>query len=166
MVGRRYNTQLIRGLKPYKWRRPSKVKRPDVTHPPIGTPPEDLVGHVHGQPATDIEERAYNGLLNNGVDDADIEFQTSYIAGRNVPGEIRPDFVVHGQGLPLIIFIDGEYFHKSAPEKQRDRMNDAILFQQLGGTAQFPVRVPGDDLETQEMADATMGEVLRGRRYG
>ena len=123
---------------------------------------EGLTGVVHGDPATDIEERMYRGLRNNDVDDGDIEFQPSYIAGRNMPGEIRPDYAV-SNGLIIVLFADGEFFHKTAEQRNRDRMNDSILFQRLEGRALFPIRVAGEDLETQEIADRSMEEVLTGR---
>lgn len=123
---------------------------------------EGLTGIVHGFSATDIEERMYRGLLANDVGDEDIEFQPSYIAGRNMPGEIRPDFAV-SNGLIVILFADGERFHKTAEQRNRDKMNDSILFKRLEGRALFPIRVAGEDLETQEIANRSIEEVLTGR---
>lgn len=123
---------------------------------------EGLTGIVHGDSATDIEERMYRGLLANDVDDSNIDYQPSFVAGRNMPGEIRPDFVVYN-GLIVVLFADGEFFHKTAEQRNRDRMNDSILFKRLEGRALFPIRVPGEDLETQEIANRSMEEVLTGR---
>ena len=123
---------------------------------------EGLTGIVHGEPATDIEERMYRGLRANDVEDENIEYQPSYVAGRNLPGEIRPDFVVYN-GLMIVLFADGERFHKTAEQRNRDKMNDSILFKRLEGRALFPIRVSGEDLETQEIADRSMSEVLAGR---
>ena len=128
----------------------------------IELPDEGLTGIVHGYSATDIEERMYRGLLANDVDVGNIEFQPSYIAGRNMPGEIRPDFAVYN-GLIDVLFADDEFFHKTAEQRNRDKMNDSILFKRLEGRALFPIRVAGEDLETQEIANRSMEEVLTGR---
>lgn len=112
-----------------------------------------LEPQVQGYPATDIEERMYIALLRSGVSDADIEFQPSYIAGRNMSGEIRPDFADYSGALIRIWYADADYWHRSAAQRNKDRTNDAILFQRLNGKIEFPYRVPGRDLETQEDAD-------------
>jgi len=145
----------------YKWKKPRPLRKPKHVALKGIAPDEGLTGFVHGQPATDIEERMYIGFLHNDVDDSDIEYQPSYIAGRNLPGEIRPDFAVR-IGLTQLYFADGEYWHKSAEAQERDRANDAILFRKLQGSVEFPIRVPGEDLETQEEADQNIGLALRG----
>lgn len=147
---------------PYKWKKPRLAQRarPDRVK---GQPPEsELSGFVHGRSATDIEERMYRGFLSNGVTDGEIEYQPSFIAGRNMPGEIRPDYVVDQGGLIQLFFADGDYWHKSAEAKQKDQLNDSILFERLDGYAEFPIRVPGEDLQTQEEADRNIGLALRG----
>ena len=145
-----------------KWKAPRPTERPEVPKATIGRPDEGLTGIVHGYGATDIEERMYRGLLANDVEDSNIEYQPSYIAGRNMPGEIRPDFAI-SNGMIVVLFADGEYFHKTAEQRNRDKMNDSILFKRLEGKALFPIRVAGEDLETQEIANRSIEEALTGR---
>jgi len=110
--------------------------------------------------ASDIEERMYRAFLNNDVNDEDIEFQPSYVAGRNLPGEVRPDFTLTGYGLLMIWYADGEYFHKTAAQRGKDEINDARLMKTLEGEALPPIRIPGEYLQEQDMADETIGEYL------
>lgn len=140
--------------------RREKLPRPDVIE--LDAPKEELIGIVHGRQASDIEERMYHGFLNNNVDDNDIEFQPTFYRFFNVPGEIRPDFAIHGRGLLQIFFADGDFWHKTPQATLRDKANDAILFHRLQGEAEYPIRIPGEDLETQELADHNVGNALRG----
>jgi len=144
----------------YRWRKRG-TRRPD--YPKVFKPrkePENLVGMVHGERASDIEERLYRAFLANDVKDDDIVFQPSYIAYKNLPGEIRPDFAIAGFGLLKIFFADGEYWHKPAEQKMRDKINDAILFEILEGQADYPIRIPGEKLADQDTANATVSEYI------
>ncbi|KKN62895.1 hypothetical protein LCGC14_0507480 [marine sediment metagenome] len=121
----------------------------------ISKPLEGLTGIVQGWPATDIEERMYIAFLHNAVLPDDIEFQPSYLAGRSMLGEIRPDFALH-IGLIQIWYADEDFFHRTAEQANRDAFNDARLFNEMQGAIEFPIRISGDDLETQEKADAAV----------
>ena len=140
----------------YKWRRKRRLRRPDIPSLRIGKPAENLVGVVQGRKATDIEERMYKAFLRNGVDENNIDYQPSFIAGRNMSGEIRPDFALYGMGLIQIWYADGDFFHRTAAQRAKDEMNDAILFQRMDGQIEFPIRISGSDLETQQKADAAV----------
>ncbi len=121
----------------------------------ITKPLEGLTGIVQGQPATDIEERMWIAFFHNGVNARDIEFQPSYLAGRSMSGEIRPDFALHF-GLIQVWYADGVFFHLTAEQKNKDAFNDMRLFHEMQGKIEFPIRISGDDLETQEKADAAV----------
>lgn len=145
-------------MKVFKWRKRGKL-RPEPTGLRIGIEEEELSGIVQGGAASDIEERTYIAFLHNNIKDSDIEFQPSYIAGKNLPGEIRPDFALF-LGMIQLWFADGDYWHKTQEQKNKDEMNDQILFQKLEGRAEYPIRIPGEDLQTQDDADRTVGEYL------
>lgn len=145
-------------LKPFRWPMP---KRQRVEPPPAADIPiakEELTGIVKGYPATDIEERMYIAFLHNGVNDDDIEFQPSYIAGRNMSGEIRPDFATYQSALIQLWFADEDYWHRSAEQRSKDEFNDSMLFSRLQGQIEFPIRISGDDLATQDLANEAVGE--------
>ena len=142
----------------FKWRKRGR-QRPVATGLRIPTEEEELSGIVHGDSASDIEERMYIAFLHNGLKDGDIQFQPTYIQGKNMPGEIRPDFATF-VGLIQLWFADGEYWHKGAEQKQKDDWNDSILFQKLEGKAEYPIRIPGEDLATQDDADRSVGQYL------
>lgn len=147
-------------MKVYRWRKRG-IRRPEIPRVVKGrSEPENLVGIVQGERASDIEERLYRAFLANGVNERDIEFQPSYIAFRNLPGEIRPDFAIFGLGLIKLFFADGEYWHKTGEQKAKDKINDAILFERLEGNADYPIRIPGDKLADQDTANATVSEYI------
>jgi len=145
-------------MKVFEWRKRGR-KRPEPTGLTIPIEQEGLTGFVQGYPASDIEERMYVAFLHNGIPDDDIEHQPSYVMGKNLPGEIRPDYAVF-LGLVQLWFADGDYWHKTAEAKQKDKWNDSILFQRLEGRAEYPIRIPGTDLADQETADRVIGEHL------
>jgi hypothetical protein len=142
----------------YPWRKRGR-RRPVASGLRIPKEKEELSGFVHGETASDIEERMYKAFLHNGVVDEDIDYQPSYVMGKNLPGEIRPDFALY-RGLVQLWFADGEYWHKTQTEKDKDEWNDAILFRKLEGRAEYPIRIPGEDLSNQDDADRVVGEYL------
>jgi hypothetical protein len=145
-------------MKVFEWRKRGR-KRPEPTGLTIPIEQEGLTGFVQGYPASDIEERMFKAFLFNRVDYNDIEFQPSYVMGRNLPGEIRPDFAIF-IGLAQLWFADGDYWHKNAQQKLKDKWNDSILFQRLEGRAEYPIRIPGEDLVDQDTANRVVGEHL------
>jgi len=114
---------------------------------------EQLTGFVDGQKASDLEERfAYSLRKNRRVEGFD--FQPSFIAGRNMPGEIRLDFMVYSGMVQYPIQIDGEFAHKTATQKELDKQKDAILNDALYGTSAVKVeRINGSMIKTQEESD-------------
>lgn len=142
-----------------RWNKAKPIERLHVSQLRPFRANEELSGHILGQRASDLEERVYKALLNNGLRNEDIDFQPSYIAGRNLPGEIRPDFVLYNQGIPIIIFVDEEYFHEQPAQQARDKFNDAVLLERLDGFALIHHLV-SRDLDTQEDADRTVREIL------
>ena len=145
-------------LSTYKWQPPRAVERPRPLREDPLQDIEALRGEVRGQPATDIEERLYYSLVKKYGSNK-VDFQPTVIGTRNIIGEIRPDFVVD-EGMVLSVwYADGEYAHKSAEQKERDSMQDEILFHRMQGAVEFPIRIPGDDLQTQEDADKAVEEV-------
>ena len=116
---------------------------------------EGLTGFVQGWPASDIEERFARALNKNKRVDS-YQFQVQYYAGKNLPGEIRLDFMVKA-GFDYPIMIDGEYAHKSAEAKAHDMVQRQRLDMILLGTGAMPTQsVDGMLLQTQEEADAVV----------
>jgi hypothetical protein len=77
-----------------------------------------------------------------------------------MPGEIRPDFATYNSVKIMVWFADEDFFHRGAEQKNKDEQKDAELFQRMNGKIEYPIRIPGDDLDTQELADAAVGEYL------
>jgi very-short-patch-repair endonuclease len=124
---------------------------------------EVFTGYVLGMPASSLEERWYRSMLKDRTIRS-FEFQPSFFAGRNVPGEVRPDFLIEA-GANLVVQIDGEYAHKTAEQKATDQMKDALLDGYLSGYGYMPtIRIPGDLLDTQENSDKVEREVVENGR--
>jgi hypothetical protein len=133
-----------------------------------GTPPksnelkdtEVLTGSINGEDASDLEERFAIAMNNNKNIDT-FEYQPSFIAFKNMPGEIRPDFIVESGGMLFPIFVDGEWIHQSAEQQGQDRINDTILDERLSGSGAWPSRhISGKDLQTPEDAAKTVKEIF------
>ena len=80
-----------------------------------------------------------------------------------IPGqENEIDFVVTDYGTHPIE-VDGMFVHKSAEAKAKDKLRDAILDDILGKQGWLPiVRVPGNELETQERAIEVVDSLFPG----
>ena len=143
-------------MKVFQWRKRGYGERPSTAGLQIPTETEELIGQVLGRSATDIEERMFYGFINNGVDEGDIDFQPTLIGGRYLPGEVRPDFATYSPFLQ-IWYADGEYYHKTQAQKDHDKFQDAVLMQMYEVE---PIRITGEDLQTQEDADREVGEYL------
>jgi len=88
-------------------------------------------------------------------------FRPVFLGGRNMPGSIEVDFLVDYFGEYFFVQVDGEYAHKSAAQRQRDAMNDAILWDAFMETLAAPViRIKYDELINQENADFEVEELF------
>lgn len=136
--------------KVFKYRlRPRPPRRP-LNRIAGQSPDERLSGFVHGFEASTLEERFARALDNRGLR---FRFQQRIDTPYQIPGQQNEiDFVVNEYGTHPIE-VDGMWIHKSAAAKAKDKLRDAILDDILGKQGWHPiVRVPGNELETQERA--------------
>lgn len=144
-------------MKPYRWKLPPKPRPDDAVHrATAAVEGAALTGMVRGKEASDHEEYFANSLNRF---DAPFEFQPSFIAGFNIPGEIRCDFILTlGQWQP--VQIDGAIAHKSAAQREQDRVKDAILDERLSKEGASPtIRIDAEQyLSTQDESDAYVEE--------
>jgi len=114
-------------------------------------PDERLSGFVHGMEASTLEERFARALDRRGLR---FIFQHRIDTPYQIPGqENEVDFVVEEYGTHPIE-VDGNWIHKSAAAKAKDKLRDAILDDILGKEGWHPiVRVPGNELEDQAQAN-------------
>ena len=119
---------------------------------------EALTGSVQGKEASDLEERFARALDKRGYS---YNFEYPILSAVGVPGEENQiDFVVQHEGVHPIE-VDGFFVHKSASQKAHDKVRDAILDDQLANQGwERIVRVPGDNLQTQDDADEVVRELL------
>ena len=142
--------------KPYKYKLPPKLKADRRVRRVVSVSDEEnLTGYVQNQEASDIEERFARALRKKEIR---FTFQPSYFQNRNVPGEIRLDYMVDA-GYLQPCQIDGSYAHKSAEARAEDQIKDALLDEFLQGTGALPViRIDGDMLQDQPSADRVVDE--------
>ena len=146
---------------PYKYKKPRAIKALPTNRVQGATEDEILGGVVQGLPASDLEERWAKALDKLGDAIQYYEFRVPEIAGRNMPGEIEVDFLVH---LPFLqpIQIDGGFSHKSAEQRAEDEYKDAVLNDHLRGMARPVIRVKDFELQSQYGADQKAREIFTG----
>ena len=123
-------------------------------------PEEILSGYIRGAEASDIEERFARAL--EAVRHVDnYEFRMPVISGRGLPGQLEIDFVVTLGALVYPFQIDGEYAHKGISKRMDDNRKDVLVNQYMQRYGAKPVmRIDGEKLQTQEMADQLVKELI------
>lgn len=134
--------------------KPYEEKRLNRISPELDA--EILTGQVQGKKASDIEERFAKSLYKRKMG---FEFQVSFFAGLNMPGEVRLDILIVDTFIQPIN-LDGSFAHKTAAQKEKDIFNDARLDSHLAGTGALPtIRIDGELLQTQIDSDRQLREV-------
>lgn len=120
---------------------------------------EELLGAVHGKPASALEERYANALKKlqkaNVIDG--FNFAMNVPTPFQIPGqENEIDFFVWVANILYPVEVDGAFTHKTGEQRAHDMIRDAILNDVLRKRypgAQPIHRIPGEYLETQAKAD-------------
>lgn len=146
--------------KAFRYKPPAGPDKAGPLDRPRGEVNHEILTHiVKGQHASDLEERFARGLDRN-PNVYRYEFQPSYVTGRNLPGELRPDFIIF-EPVMQPVQIDGEFAHKTAEQHTTDAIKDALLDEVLKGSGALPsVRIPGSKLQTDSAVDEVMRELL------
>lgn len=154
--------------KPYKWKipKPAIYKSERRTHNYSDEEPQEF--YVQGEKASQNEywfAQALDQLKAAGAI-LDYKFQPSYVAGYNIPGEIRLDFMVT---VPpdLPIQVDGSWIHSSAEAQENSKLQDQRLDEALAGSGSYQtVRIPTEPyLMSPEYALITARAAIRGERF-
>jgi hypothetical protein len=126
---------------------------------PLPRSDEGLTGLVHGIPASDIEERFARALDRLGIP---YEFQKNLLAPANLPGNYKLDFLVYNpkDGRLYPIAVDGEFAHKSAEQRAKDKLKDIVLNSAKQGEYQPVERLDYTKLDNQEIADQTTADLF------
>lgn len=116
--------------------------------------------YVKGKRVTNIE-----GFLFLAADNTpEVEgysVHVNFINGRWMPGGIEVDAVFYVASITFPVFVDGEYWHRTSEQIDRDVDQAQEINRILSGSNAMPVqRVPGDDLQSYEQALATMQGIL------
>jgi len=111
---------------------------------------EDLSGFVHGEDASDLEERFAIAL---DIRQLEFIFQFPVTTLYSLPGEEKQvDFVVD-LGFRFPIEVDAEFTHRGAAQQSEDRLRDAQIDEVLSRQGFFPIqRISGADLQSIEDA--------------
>lgn len=113
-------------LRPFEF---PKAKRPAAGEvdffPPSAKPEELLTGYVHGQRASDLEERLAMALDFFGME---YIFQFEVDSAYSIPGEGRLiDFIVNDGGLWIPLEPGAGFVHASPSQMERDRTRQQIM---------------------------------------
>lgn len=155
--------------KPYQWKipKPSIYKSERRTFPiSAETGPHQY--YVQGERASENEYWFAQALdqLKAGGSILDYKFQPSYVAGYNIPGEIRLDFMIT---IPpdLPVQIDGSWVHQSAEAQENSLIQDRRLDAWLKDTGAQPViRIPTEPyVMSPEFALMAARAAIRGERF-
>lgn len=140
-------------LEPFQYRVRKKKQPVNVRKTPTtATEPEQLVGSVHGYNASEIEERFAKALDKREIT---YWFRVAINAERGMPGWKELDFLVEHFGIWPVEVEDVTYVHRGTSAE--DALKDAITMESLKDYNPHPViHVTNFELETQELADATV----------
>lgn len=145
-------------FRPYKYRKPRPMTLEPDTTPDAPVEDEGLTGLVQGKDASDLEERMARALDKYGI-----SYRYEYLVETafTLPNELKQvDFMTYA-GQPMPVEVDGEWVHKSAEQREYDRERDAQINEALAPYGYLPVlRVPGENLGTQDFADTVVGEYI------
>jgi hypothetical protein len=152
-----YSTRILRVpayMQPYQYKTGKKSVSPDKSAQVLGMRDgEVLTGFIRGQPASNLEERF--ALALDQISTLSYEFQPSYIGARNTSGEVKLDFMVYQGGQMFPIQIDGDYVHKTAAQREEDKVKDEQLDQYLSPYLAMPtMRLKEDDISSVAEAKA------------
>jgi hypothetical protein len=82
---------------------------------------------IQGYRASDLEWRTYLLLKRLGFREEQIQFQVDFLGGRMPGGQVL-DFVVWTSGVPVVIAVDGDYWHgRNQNIIQLNKEKDAII---------------------------------------
>jgi len=113
---------------------------------------KEEVGIIQGRRAASLPEwRVAKALWKIKVP---FRYQVSFFGGRRLKGGQVVDFVVTQPPTDDLVFVDGEYWHGSASQRERDAFKRLMLQSKLAGRINWPPIVwTGGDLATQDQAD-------------
>jgi len=147
----------MRQPKPFRYKLSPRPPQQPLNRIKVSGEGERLTGFVHGKEASDLAER-----LANALDKVHYGYMFGYkvLSNIGVPGEENEiDFVVFHEGT-WPTEVDGTFVHKSASQKAKDALRDAVLNDQLSRDGWEPIRrIPGSDLESQDDANTTVQEM-------
>jgi len=145
--------------KVFQFKPPPKAKiDTPLNRPKADSLVESFAGEIQGMPASDLEERWARSADKHKHG---YEFRNVYLGARNQTDSVELDFLMYSNpAQPQPIQIDGEIGHDSEQERQKDRVKDSLLDNELRGQASPVIRVKWDRLQTQDMADATYKEII------
>lgn len=143
--------------KPFKYKQKPRPPKKSLNRLQGTAEGETLSGYVHGMEASPLEERFARALEFRNLE---FIFQHKVQPPTQIPGqENELDFVVVYAGMQPVE-VDGMWVHKSAEQKKKDELRDAILDDFLESWKPI-IRIPGTDLKDQDDADRIVEELFQ-----
>lgn len=117
---------------------------------------------IFGQKASDLEWRTYRTLRRLGWRDEQIQFQTDVLGGRQPGGQVL-DFIVWTYSGPVVIAVNGDYWHgRSLTIKERDRVNAAQVRELWGRQLRYLALYTADLIDEATALRVLLREVGKG----
>lgn len=124
----------------------ARAPRPPILAKRVPTGPY----FVQGYRASDLEWRTYRMLLKLGWTNREIRFQVDFMGGRMPGGQVL-DFVVWSFSGPIVIPVNGDYWHaRTLQLKQVDDQKAAYVKARFPQARYFPLY--SSDLKDDETA--------------
>lgn len=127
---------------------------------------EVLSGYINGDPASDIEERAYRALAKRQIPSS-FRFRINPLLGftqtrMNILGELEVDFLTQHRGEYIPLLIDGEISHFMAMWQIEADVEKVIQINKAMSVlkARPAIRIPFWKLKDQRMSDRTISEIF------
>ena len=119
-------TYLPDDLRPFEYKIGEIDHPPEVQFPEFGADPaERLIGLVHGQKASDLEERFAMALEFYGIQ---FQFQFEVASAYSLPGEEKNiDYLVNAGGIWIPVEIGSTFTHGAVSKQEIDRKREMII---------------------------------------
>jgi hypothetical protein len=117
---------------------------------------------IQGYKASDLEWRVYLMLKRLGWTDKNIVFQSDVMGGRMPGGQVL-DFVVYSPQIPVVIVVNGDYWHaRDQKQKDYEKYREALVRKAWGSRMKYLALYSGDLVDDATAYRNLLREVGKG----
>ena len=117
---------------------------------------------IQGKKASDLEWRVYQTLKRLGWKESAINFQADVLGGRMPGGQVL-DFVVWIPEMPVVIAVNGDYWHaRGETQKKLEKQKEAYIRAAWGKKMKYLAVYTADLIDDDTAYRVLLREVGRG----